>query len=57
MESCICLLIYSIGENIGDIIQSLQSVLDQENKNFLKTISFQKASCSISSKSMDFKYF
>ena len=31
--------------------------LIRENKNFLKTISFEKASCNISSKSVDFKYF
>ena len=31
--------------------------LIKENMNFLKTISFEKAFCSISSKSMAFKYF
>ena len=29
----------------------------RENKDFLKTRSFEKASCSISFKSVDFKYF
>ena len=29
----------------------------KENKNILKSISFTKASCSISNKSLDFKYF
>ena len=29
----------------------------KDNKNFLKSISFTKASCSISNKSLDFKYF